>query len=1121
MVSEVCGPVANTCACLVRTAMRRATGDDARASRGHVRVALVVAMTLCSTAAAAQVVTGTIRGTVRDSSGAVVPGTLVTLQEISTGLSRTAATNDKGDYTVALLATGVYTIRLQAAGFRPTLVTGIELDVDQKLQIDAALEIGGVSDLVAVRADNALVQRASSDVSAVLLGAQIQQLPLNGRNFVQLTRTLPGVVRGVPGENIDGASALSWRQSSSFSANGARPRDNNFLLDGLDNNEIWLNSVAIFPSVDAISELKVHTGTYAAEFGRSLGGVVSLQTKSGANAFHGNAFEFLRDGRLDANDWFNNRAHRPKPDFSQHQFGGTLGGPIRRNRTFFFADYQGWRINQDLTVVSTVPSDRMRGGDFSELNRVIYDPATSLPFPGNIIPSVRIDPVARRIVDQLYPRANATGVLGATGQTINNYVANPERRRVDNQYDVRVDHVFGQANRAFVRYSQQNAWRLMPPALPSGDGGSSGAGTFEIGARSIAFNDTQILGPQWLNELRIGWNAIDLGFVRVGNDQQTAEQMGIAGINLDAQTGGMTTIDFATQDMRAVGSGGGPGTTNTSALQLTDNVIHVRGRQTLKAGGGLILRRRYVYSSDNPLGLFGHNANFTSNCAGRTGSCTLDSNTGFAFAGFMLGDPFVFNRARIEAPYTERRPEWSAYVQDDVRAGDRVTLNLGLRWDLFVPYVEDHDQQSNFDTSTGRFVVAAPDATIGGVRVGRYLQTYSKTDFAPRLGFAYDVRGNGGTMLRGGFGTFWNTPLTGTASSKAQNPPFLLSQALSNPLPFVPVLSFSSAAAQPTPQTGGNSRSSFDANFRDGYAHQWSINVQQQLGANYMVEVGYVGSRARQLVVLVDVNQAPAQLGVTNSNVNRPFFGVNPTLASVAQSQSAGTLDYRALLTRVVRRFADGLWFSSSYTCGRAIDLSSDTDGPAAFPNSYDLGYNRGPANYDVTHVWTSAWTWALPFLRTGTFGGWQLSGLLLARSGYPFSVFQSQNPQSTLTGTSPGLLYRPDTIRSGVLTHPTIDRWFDTTAFVAPSEPTATFGNSGRNSLRGPGQFTVDAAVAKLTTIGRVQTEIRFEAFNLFNHPVFANPASTIGSANAGTISSLMPFTPMRQLQIGLKIQF
>ena len=1089
------------------------------ARNSPLKPAVLLVCLLFAAVAAAQPVTGTIFGTVRDTTGAAIAGTSVTLTETSTGLSRLVATDQSGTYAAPLLATGDYTVRVQASGFKTESVTGIDLGVDQKVRVDVALTIGDVSDAVVVRARNSLVQRSASDLSATLNGAEMQALPLNGRNFILLTRTLPGIVRGVPGENVDGAGSVGWRASASFSANGQRNRDNNFLLDGLDNNEVWLNTVAVFPSIDALDEFKVQTGIYAAEFGRSLGAVVSLQTTSGGNAFHGSAFEFARDDALDANDWFNNRAGRPKPDFSHHQFGATLGGPLVRNRTFFFSDYQGWRVKQDLTLVSTVPSEEMRRGNFSELTRVIYDPQTRAPFPGNVIPAARVDPVSAGIIEQLYPLPNTDGRRTANGQTIDNYVINPTQRRTDNQGDVRIDHSFGDANRAFVRYSMQNATRFIPPALPNGDGGAS-QGTYEIKARSIAFNNTQLFGSQWLNELRVGWSDIDLGFIKYGFGQNTADELGIPGINLDARTSGMPTIGFFTMDMRSVGAGG-TGTANTSAFQVTDSVTHVRGQHTLKAGGSWIQRTRYVYSSDNPLGLFAHNTDVTSSCAGTIAGCTPNQSSGFSFASFVLGHPNVFNRALIAAPYTERRAEWSAYVQDDVRLSERLTLNLGLRWDLFVPYREDDDRQSNFDTSTGQFVVASENAMMNGVKVGRYLQTYSKTDFAPRLGFAYDVGGTGRTILRGGFGVFWNTPLTGTASSKAQNPPFLLAQAVTSPVPFLPGVDYSAGSAPPTPVTGGNSRSSFDPDFRDGYAQQWSVNGQRQLGTNYMVEVGYVGSRARQLVVIVDVNQAPAQLGVTNSNINRPFFRVNPNLGSVAQSQSKGTLDYHALQARFVRRFSGGLSATSSYTFGKAIDLGSDTDGATTFPNAYDLGYNRGPANYDVTHVFTSTWVYTLPFARNRVFGEWQISGLLLARSGYPFTVFQSRNPLSTMSAMVPGQLYRPDRIGRGSVEAPTVDRWFDTSAFVVPSEPTATFGNSGRNILRGPGQFTIDAALAKFTRVASVDTEFRIEAFNLMNSPVFANPATTIGSANAGTISSLMPFTPMRQIQLGLKVRF
>jgi hypothetical protein len=1071
--------------------------------------------------AMAQSVTGTVTGTIIDASGAGVAGARITLTHVSTGLSRTLAADVRGDYAAPLLAPGTYTLAAEALGFRLTSIAGLRLGVDQRIRVDVALEIGALADAVTVQADNALVQRSSSELSATLGEAQIQGLPLNGRNFVQLTRTMPGVTRGVPGENIDGAGTLAWRHSASLSANGQRPRDNTFLLDGLDNNEVWLNSVVVFPSVDALDEMKVQTGVCRAEFGRSLGAVVSLQTKSGANVVHGSAFEFVRDGRLDANDWFNNRAGRPRPHFEQHQFGATLGGPVVKNRTFFFADYQGRRSRQDLTLVSTVPSDAMRNGDFSEVNRPIYDPGTQLPFQGNVIPSARVDPVARRIVEQLYPRANTAGRRAENGQPIDNYVANPPQRRHDDQFDVRIDHALGDANRPSVRYSFDKSRREVPPYLPLGDGGVAGAGTYDVKGQSVALNDTHVFGPGWVNELRVGWSAVDIGFVRVGSGQLVASELGIPGINRDEQTTGMVNIAFATMDMRSIGSGGGPGTANTSALQVTESLTHVRGSHMLKAGGSLILRRRHVYFSDAGLGLFGHNTSVTSNCAGRTPACRPDPNSGFSFASFMLGHPSVFNRSVLEAPYTERRPEWSAYMQDDFRVSDRLTLNLGIRWDLFVPYVEDDDRQSNFDTSLGRFVVASDDALIGGVEVGRHLQTYAKTDFAPRVGVAYDLRGTARTILRAGFGMFWNTPLTGTGSSKAQNPPFLLSQSLTNPSPFVPVVGLSSGSVPPTPETGGNSRSSFDPNFRDGYAQQWSLNIQQQRGTHDMFEIGYVGSRGRQLVVLVDVNQAPARVGVTNPNVNRPFFAANPTLASVAQSTSRGTFDYHALQARFVRRLTAGSSMSAAYTFGKAIDLDSNTDGTAAFPNSYDLRYNRGPANHDVTHVFTATWVYALPFARGSKLGGWQASGLLLARSGYPFTVFQSQNPSSTLTAAVPGQLYRPDRRGSGAVETPTVDRWFDTGAFATTTEPTAAFGDAGRNILRGPGQFTIDVALVKVTAVGRLDTELRLEAFNLLNHAAFANPVSTIDSANAGRISSLMSSTPMRQLQVAFKVRF
>src|SRR5436190_18982884 len=325
----------------------------------------------------------------------MVPAATVTLTHTGTGRSRTVVTDASGEYTAPSLQTGKYTVVAELAGFKKVTLSDVDLGVDQHVRINVKLEVGAVSEMMTVTGASPLVQTSSSELGTTVQEEQIRTLPLNGRNVVSLTRTVPGVVRGIPGANIDGAGSLAWRASASFSANGQRPRDNNYMLDGVDNNETWLQTVVVFPSVDALDEFKLQTSTYSAEFGRSLGGVVNLQIKSGTNQLRGSGFEFLRNDALDANNFFNNKNNRAKPDFSQHQFGGTAGGPIVKDKTFYFFDYQGYRVNQGATYLSTVPSQKMRNGDFSEINRTIYDPLTGRPFPNNAIPSSRWDSAAK------------------------------------------------------------------------------------------------------------------------------------------------------------------------------------------------------------------------------------------------------------------------------------------------------------------------------------------------------------------------------------------------------------------------------------------------------------------------------------------------------------------------------------------------------------------------------------------------------------------------------------------------------------------------------------------------------------------------------------------------------
>jgi hypothetical protein len=1112
---------------------------------------LALVLCLMPQPASAQAVTGTILGTVKDSSGAVVVGAKVKLTQIEMGMTREVVSDARGEYTAPMLPTGTYNIVCEMTGFKGVTLANVRLRVDQKVRMDLTLEVGVVTDAITIQADTPLISTNTSDLSATINETQIKTLPITNRNFVFLARTIPGVGRGTAGDNIDGsAGSYGWRNTAAFTANGQRTRDNNFMLDGVDNNEQWLNTVVIFPNVDALEEFKVQTSTYSAEFGKSLGGVVNLQTKSGTNAFHGSAYEFLRNDKLDANDWFNNKFGRARPDFSQHQFGGTLSGPLIQNKTFFFADYQGWRANQDLTMISTVPTARMRQGDFSELNRAIYDPfSPGTQFAGNVLPTDRMDAAALRILG-LYPAPNADGSKAASGQTINNYISNPTMERRDNQADLKIDHILSPRNRMFARLSYEKSYRLLPGALPDhGDAGSNVAGVGSAGignikAWSLALNDTHSFSDKLINEFRLGWNSIEINAEPIDYRSNAAQAMGVPGINLSEVSSSMMMVSFTGgSGIRNIGpTSSQPLFSNSGAIHLTDSLTYVKGGHTLKAGASVMFLKREVLNAELATSQALFSYNLTSNCAGIPSGCTLDTNTGFDLASFLLGYPASWQRRLYESAYTERRPYIGAFIQDDWRVSNKLTLNLGVRWEVYVPFTTDDDKQSNFDPKTGKFVVASPDAVIypsatatDPIKVGRYLQTYSKGDFAPRFGFAYDAFGKGRTVLRGGFGIFYNNSLTGTSSSKAQNPPFLLNQSynytyvpglrLSGGLPALPIV-------DPSAPATGDTRSLFDPNFRDSKAYQWNLNVQQQLGKNYMIEVGYIGSRGRNLIVRRDLNQPQPTLGVTDPKTIRPYYTISPGLVRLSSSFADGKNQYDALHVRFNRRFTNGFSFSTSYTYGKAQDYDSSTDGWESFNNSYDYEYNWGPAAYDIRHSFNANWVYELPFGRNHKLGGWQISGILFIRSGYALTVGQTQGVQSTGKGN------RPDQIGSGAIDDPTIDKWFDTRfcrfdaanpnwrdpgacSFAEPQDKTATYGNAPKGSLRGPGQTTLDLALVKVTRFGRVEHELRVEAFNALNHPTFGNPNTTLGSATVGQITSLLPLTPMRQIQLSMKLRF
>ena len=1068
-----------------------------------------------------QAVTGTILGTVKDPSGIPIAEATVRITNTTTGAVRLMKTNAEGIYEAPSLPPGgPYTVDVEYTGFKKSVSTNVPLNVDQKAHVDVTLEVGSVDQTIEVVAAVPLVQSDSSELGTTVNETQLKELPLNGRNFVQLTRLIPGVQRGIPGSNSDGTGNLGFRASASFSANGMRARDNNFILDGVDDNELLLSTVVIIPSIDALQEFKVQTSTYSAEFGRSLGGVVNLQTKSGTNSFHGSVFEFIRNDKLDANDWFNNLNGRARPPFKQNQFGGTLGGPIWRNKTFFFADYQGLRVRQANSFLSTIPTVAMRNGDFSSIKRPIYDATTRAPFANNKIDPSRFDKAAKNTLDMLFPLPNVTGTVGTTGQVVNNYLYNPASVRNDDQYDIKADHQFSQSNHAFVRYSYEKTFNNLPASLPHGDAtATSGAAISNILAQSVAINDTHTFTSHLLNEVRLGFSRFSLDGTPIDYGQNLADQVGLPGINFNELTSAFTQIAFAAGESQSIGTNSNqPFIGIYNMYQALDNVTYEHGLHTFKFGASLTLRQRNQFNVSNPTGRFTFSQALTSNCAGIATGCTQNNNTGFSVASFLLGYDATIARDYRAGLTGERKHELAFFFQDDWKVRPNLTLNLGIRYDYMSPFVEQYDRMANFDPIAAKMVAAADSATFGsGQAVGRALRARQFTDVGPRIGFSWSALGNNRMIVRSGFGMFYNSPLTGGSSQMTRNFPFAVSQSynatfvptyqFSNGIPAIPVLN-------PAAELTGSVSSAFDPNLHDQVGYNYNLNVQNQLGKDYLLEFAYVGSRGDHLLMTRNINQAPNIVGVTNQNINRPYYAVLPAVTTITQVESRNYSSYNSGQIKGTKRFSRDFMFLTAYTYSKSIDLISDVEsGPM---DSNNLLRDRGPSAFDVRHNLSISFNYSLPYGQKKYWGGWELSGIASLHSGVPFTVTQSTGLTSNGTGN------RPNRTGSGVLANRNQKMWFDTSAFAAVTETTGTYGNSGRNILMSPSNRTLDMSLVKNTDIfERVHTQFRAEFFNLANTPQFAAPNSTIGSASIGIISSLLSNTPMRQIQFGMKVSF
>ena len=1063
----------------------------------------------------AQVDTGTISGTVKDASGAVIQNAEVTVQQTSTKAEFHVKTNNVGLFAVPDLHPDIYDISATAQGFQTVARKSVELRVQDRLSIDFELPIGEASTTISVEADAQRLDSQSSSLGQVVDQHDIQNLPLNGRNYIQLAYLGAGTS---PSEHE--------AERNSFVSNGARPIQNSYLLDGIDNkNKIvgFDDSAAqsIEPIIDAIGEFKVQTSTFSAEFGQAAGAVVNATIRSGTNQFHGSAFEFLRNSALDAQPYF--QTSGANPAFKQNQFGATLGGPVIKNKTFFFFAWQSSRLRNASPQLATVPTEAEKSGDFEGLAS-IYDPATTRPnpdgsgyirdpFPGNIIPASRFDPTAQKLL-ALYPVANLPGAV--------NFFSNQTEKLDNNQYLGRIDHQFSDKDSIFGHYGDSAYNEILPATLPPPASAETHA-TPE--ARSFAVSETHIFTPALVNEIRAGYQHTWL-IQQAYDTTRLFAQYGINGVYQDPTVLGLPTFSVAgfttlgttgpgNLPTPATGSGNLPVDKEGRVWVANDNLSWVHGRHTFKFGFGFqqVTEFGHVTLSARPSFSF-------------SGIYTQDpqapSNTGASFADFLLGQS---SNAQVSTRSltNNRQHYYNGYSQDDWRVTSRLTINAGLRYELPLPFYETNGHYANVITEPGPLfgeLIPVQDAAQYGYRKSWVNPNYH--DFAPRLGLAYQLDPK--TVIRAAAGIFYgideNTPFY---YRPGNNPPnFILTTYVSDGIDPNIVLSqgFPSTAFDPSkvvrPQVN-----SFLKHTPTPYVQQWNFNIQREVGAGFVAQVAYVGSSSHDLEYQINIDQGTP--GTGSILLRQPL----PQYSAVNVTGPFVSGNYESLQAQLERRFSKGLGILAAYTWGHAIDngpsIAADDGYDPGPQNPNNLAAGRGNSDYDVRQRLALSTIYELPFgkgkpflnssrLGGAVLGGWQLTGILTAQTGLPITPILSYDPTNT------GIYAYPNRIASGVLSNPTVQQWFDGSAFVAPVS--TSYGNSGRNILAGPGFHNIDFGLSRRVNLTeRIGLDIRAEAFNLFNTPQFGPPNNTVGVANTGAITTVI--NPQREIQLALRLGF
>jgi len=1117
----------------------------------------------------AQVDRGSIVGVINDPSGANVSGAEVIIRNLATDQSISVTTDSTGAYAANLLRIGSYSVTVEKQGFKRAVKPNVDVGVNQVVRVDLNLQVGGANEVVEVTGVVPLLQTETSSLGTLETEKRISDLPLNGRNFIQLAYLGPGANSGMTGSNVSGGVFENERANEALSVNGLRVSNNNFLLNGVDNNEFGLGGVVVLPPPDAIQEFRTEENSMSAEFGRG-GAAVNVVVKSGTNRIHGGAFEFIRNDALDARNYFASPSPAPKPGFKRNQFGAFLGGPIKKDKTFIFGDYQGSRLREALSYVSTVPTAAERSGDFTDrLTGATFSPCPT-PAPNeifdtgtifnpfttqnhacadgsgtvllrdpisngsqiNVIPSIMTDTTGSNVAD-LYPLPNGPGL-------VNNYFSNPNRVNDQDSFDIRLDHRFREQDQIFAGYSFGDIRSFRPGPLGDLGGLDCCPSRDKTRSQHVSLGWTHAFSGRLLNDAHGGFfryavNALPLLF-----GKNVSEQVGIPFANRgDVNSSGLSFVDVAS--FTPVGDSlWTPEHAIENIYQVADTVTWVRNKHSFKFGIDFRRQQRNFFQLTASRGQFSFPGGYTADLT--------TSNGGNGLADLLLGIPISSGQDFLTGMYPTRYWDLAEFIQDDFHVSPNLTLNIGLRYEVTSPA---NGRVGNFDLQRAVVVNSyGPNAVShAGVK-------FDKSDWAPRIGLAWSPQKD--TVVHTAFGIFYssegnifddlglNPPQLAFTShffnvGQAPSPSQLISAG------FSPTILF----ADPNHPTGvvrttGPVR-------RMPRILEWNLGIQHQFSRNWVAQIAYVGTRAYHLWnhEVSDLNQPfqplDSNFSDATGNFGRPYFNVLPDLSNVLPLDFPQLqMFYNAFQASLNRRFSNGFNVLASYTLAHNLG-NADGNVGAAIQDAHHPEKEFGPVLPDIRHRFVVSYIYELPVGRgrhflgnlgsvaEGVIGGWEIGGITTAQSGEAFTAVMSGDLSNTGSGS-----YRPSqigdpynfSIGQNVQAnlgcdpgHQTLACWYNQAVFVAPplaagQQIAHVFGDSRIGNLRGPHLFNMDFVLQKSFKIHEThQVEFRSEFFNMVNHPNFSLPGSTVDEAGGASITSTA--TDNRQIEFALKYTF